>query len=327
MLCQSAYGLSYYTFNYKIEQNDSLSLILQKFVKDESVINAKSPLVKKILKYNPQVTDWYNLPKGSVIKLFISDDLMDLDKYKPYEVNVIKKVEAIKEQKLGSTYPSGLKASLFYMNSSGTFSQSTPDTVAINFKQNSPISLGFAMTFYPKDRPYSTSFSTYYSSLKSPSNSLTEESITIPPEIGFNLFEEYRWQKRNVTFYSGPDFEKFSLFNLAGIQDQSKIYVDGVSVLYLTVGAAKSFPLFNKTFFSKLSLAKSVISTYQNNAPASESNSLSTKGYMGYRFLFYLNYKVNSKLYLHTLLKYHTMSGPSDLTTLRIGFGVGYILF
>ena len=209
VISSSAFGVNYYSFNYKVIAGDSFSLILQKFVKDEAIINAKNPLVKKIVKNNPKVTDWNNLPPGVVVKLYISDDLMDLEKYKPYETNVLQKVEAIKERKLVSTYPSGLKASVFYMNSSGTFSQST-DAIAINFKQNSPVSIGMAMTFYPKDKPYSTSFSTYYSSLRSPSNSLTEEIITIPPEIGVNLFEEYRWQKRNVTFYGGPDFEKFS---------------------------------------------------------------------------------------------------------------------
>lgn len=325
--CQASYGLDYYTFNYKIEPGDSFGLILKKFVKDESIIHAKTPLVKKTMNNNPKVKDWYNLQPGSVLNLFISADFMDLEKYKPYESIVIKKVEAIKEEKMVSTYPSGIKASLFYMNSSGTFSQTTPDTISINFKQNSPLTLGLSATFYPYGKPYSTSFSTYYSYLKAPSNSLNDETINVPPEIGFNFYEEYRWQKRNITFYAGPDFEKFSLFNLAGLQNDGKIYIDGVSVFYLTVGAAKSFTLFKKSFFSKLSISKSIFSSYQNNAPESSDNLLSTKSYTGFRYLFYLNYKVNNKLYLHSLLKYHTMSGPSNLTTLRIGFGIGYILF
>ena len=43
--------------------------------------------------------------------------------------------------------------------------------------------------------------------------------------------------------------------------------------------------------------------------------------------MLYVNYKFNEQIYFHSLLKYHAMTGPSDLTTLRVGVGVGYILF
>jgi hypothetical protein len=326
---QSAFALNYYTFSYKIENGESFSFILKKFVKDDAIINSKTPLVSKIKKLNPHITDWSKLTPGTVIKLFISDELMDLEKYKPYQAEVTQKIVEIKEQKTISTYPSGFKASIFYMNSSGTFTQRKGTDVEISFKQNSPITLGVAMSYYPKDKLYSTSLSSYVSMLRSPSNSLTTETVSIPSEVGFNIFEEYRWLKYNVTLYGGPDFEKFSLFNLDGLQYDGQIYVDGVSVTYLTVGAAKSFSLFNKTFFTKISASKSVISTYQNNAPdsATSLSSSPSESYNGYRFLLYFNYKITDKFFIHTLFKYHTMSGPSDLTTVRIGVGIGYILF
>lgn len=326
----NAYALEYYAFKYKVEEGETFSLILRKFVKKPSVINAKTPLVKKTIKYNPHVKQWNNIPTDTIIELYISNDFMDLEKYKAYEKSTLEKIAEEDEKKKIPAYPTGLKGSVFYMSSLGTFNQKAANVAEINFKQNSPVSLGTAFTFYPKDRLYSFSFSAYYSYLLASANSLTTDTISIPPEIGGNIYGEYRWQKFNTTLYLGPDYESFSTFNLQGLQNDKKIYVDGVTAIYLTVGMAKSFSLFNKQFFSKLSASKSLITSYKNNAPPSQidaSDHLDVGKYSGFRFLFYLNYKFNEKLYLHSLFKYHTMTGPSDLTTLRIGVGIGYILF
>jgi len=161
-------------------------------------------------------------------------------------------------------------------------------------------------------------------------SSITNDNVTIPPEIGGNIYGEYRYEKWNSLFYIGPDFEKFSVFNLRGLQNDKKIYVDSISALYLTIGLAKSFNLLNQQLYTKLSLSKSILSTYTNNAPRSliDASEFVDEGkYSGMRVLFYLSYKFTDKYYLHSLLKYHTMTGPSDLTTLRIGLGFGYILF
>lgn len=326
----SLQAANYYKFLYKVEPGETFSLILKKFVKESSIINAKTPLVKKTRKYNPHVKEWNRLPVDTIIELYISDDFMDLEKYRSYEEQTLAKIAEEEEKKRGPAYPVGLKGSVFYMSSLGTFNQKADNVAEINFKQNSPVSLGTAFTYYPKDKLYSFSFSTYFSYLLASANSLTTESISIPPEIGANFYGEYRWQKYNMTLYAGPDFESFSTFNLRGLQNDRKIYVDGVGATYLTLGMAKSFTLFKKQFFSKLSLSKSVVTSYKNNAPPSQidaSDHIDLGKYSGSRFLFYLNYKFTNKLYLHSLFKYHSMSGPSDLTTIRIGVGFGYILF
>lgn len=326
----SASAMSFYKFMYKVEEGESFSLILKKFVKENSIINASTPLVKKTRKYNPKIKDWSKIPTDTVIELYISDDFMDLEKFNAYEESTLEKIANENENKKNPSYPTGLKGSIFYMSSLGTFNQKADNVAEINFKQNSPASLGSAFTYYPKDKLYSVSFSAYISYLLASANNLTTETISIPPEIGANVYGEYRWQKNNVTLYAGPDFESFSAFNLRGLQNDRKIYVDGIGATYLTLGMAKSFSIFNKQFFSKISLSKSLITSYSNNAPVSQtdaSDHVDLGKYSGYRFLFYLNYKFTDKLYLHSLLKYHTMTGPSELTTLRIGLGFGYILF
>lgn len=325
----SAHAMNYYKFMYKIEPGDTFSYILKKFVKDLSIINAKTPLVSKIKANNPQIKNWYNLPPNTVIELYISPDFMDFEKYRPYAANTLKKIAEEEKSKKGQSYPAGLKGSIFYMGSLGTFTQKSSDT-EVNFKQNSPLSLGTSFTYYPKDKLYSYSASLYASYILASANSLTSDKVSIPPEIGGNLYGEYRFLKNNITLYAGPDYESFSTFNLNALQTVNKVYVDRVGATYFTLGIAKSISVFNKQFFTKLSASRSLVTFYQNNAPQSSIDSTlpSDAGtYSGYRFLFYLNYKLNDKIYLHSLLKYHTMTGPSQLSTTRIGLGFGYILF
>ncbi|MDO9181272.1 MAG: hypothetical protein Q7U04_02635 [Bacteriovorax sp.] len=330
LMVSNAYALNYYSFMYQVEDGDTFGLILKKFVQDTSIINAKTPLVKKTIKNNPHILQWSNLPKGSIIELYISDDFMDMKKYRPYEAGILKKIADKEEKKRESTYPSGLKASLFYMASVGTFNQKADQIAEIKFKQNSPLTFGGSFNFYPKDKLYSYSFSAYGSYLLATANSLTSEKISIPPEIGANLYYEYRLQNFGATVFSGIDYESFYVFNLRGLQNYGKVYVDGVGATYLTVGFAKSFTFFNRQLFSKLSISKSFLSSYKNNEPLSSGlipDEYDTGKYSGSKFLFYLNYKFNDKFYLHTLFKYHSMSGPSNLSVLRVGVGFGYILF
>jgi hypothetical protein len=330
VFCEGAIAANYFTFFYKVEEGDSFSLILKKFVKEFSIINSKTPMVKKIIKRNPHVKKWNNLAPGTTLELFISDDFMDLDKYKPYEELTLKRLSEEEEKKKLPSYPVGLKGSVFYMSSLGMFTQKADNVAEIQFRQNSPVSLGTAYTYYPKDKLYSYSFSAYFSYLMASANSLTSDTVKIDPEIGTNFYGEYRWQKYNSTIYLGPDYESFSTFNLRGLQNDKKIYVDRVGALYMTLGVAKSFSMFNKQFFTKISASKSISTSYKNNAPTSSidaSDHIDQGGYDGMKFMFYLNYKFSSRWYLHSLFKYHTMTGPSDLTTLRIGVGLGYILF
>ena len=324
-------AIEYYRFKYKVEQNDTFASILKRFALDYSIINAKTPLVKKILKYNPQVKNWAKLEPDTVIEVFMSKDFMDLKKFEPYyQENLRKANEALAAKEVKPAYPEGFKSSAFYMTSIGLFTQDAADVAKINFKQNSPATLGVSVSYYPKDSLYSFSSSLYYSSLTASANSLTSDDVKVPAEIGANFYGEYRWQKYNLIFYGGPDMEKFSVFNLAGLRTDAKVYVDSVNVTYLTVGIAKAFTLFKSQFFTKFSISKSMVSSYSSAVPAyvTQASDFVDKGdYTGARLLFYLSYKLNDKIYLHSLFKYHSMSGPSNLLTLRVGFGLGYIFF
>lgn len=326
----NAYALSYHTFKYTVEKNDSFASVLKKFVIDTAIINAKTPLTKKTIKENPNIKDWNHLPANEIIRLSISDNFLDLEKYKAYQSkmqyqeNV--KITAIannrefeKNKPAPDSYPTGIKGSVFTMSSLGNYEQKA-NNESISFQQNSPMTLGGAFSYYTQNKLYSFSTSVYLSYLSTSVNSQTTGTISPPLEKGGNFYGEYRTDKYNMTFYSGLDLENFSALNLRSFQLNNKVYLDSITASYLTLGVTRPFTLFNKKFFTKISVSKSLMTTYKSADQNAEK-------YSGSKFLFYLNYKLNDKFYLHSLIKYHTMSGPSDLTIFRIGVGVGYNLF
>lgn len=325
--------VKYYKIPYIIKSKETYAQILKRFVKAESIINYRTPMVRRTMKANPNVKNWRKLPSGEKINLYISSDFLDLDKYKKYRKELRKKILAAKEklqqqskeinQKKKSPFPTGLKGSLFYMASYGAFTQKNEQIAELTFLQNSPVSLGGAFTYYPEKSNFSVSWSAYVSYLLTAVNNLDSSDVSIPPEIGGNVYGEYRFVKQRFTGYFGLDFERFSTFNLGGIQEDEKIYVDESRVVYLTAGFSKLISLFGSKFFTKLSSSVSISETTTNDprgVPTFES-------YSGAKVLWYLNKKVSKKWFWHTLFKYHFMSGPSDLTTLRLGVGFGYILF
>jgi hypothetical protein len=314
---------TYYNFLYKVDEDDTFASILRLYVKDDAVINKKTPLVIKNIKNNPQVKDWTKLVPGTLISVYIPEDMMDMNKYQSKQEVIYTKNEETKKAIMAKiSPPSGFKGSLFYMASWGDFSQSSQGTT-VNYKQNSLITLGLQGNYFPKDSLYSFSSSVYFSSFTAAETTLPPISVKLPAEIGFNFYGDYLWKKPRISWQAGLDYEKFSAFNIEGIYNDQKIYLDRISVIYATVGVSHVFYILEKPFFIKASLSKSVSSTTTTEYTASTiKESLS-----GTKALFYLNYKFTDKFFLHTMLKVHNMSGPSELSSTRLGVGVGYILF
>ena len=73
--------------------------------------------------------------------------------------------------------------------------------------------------------------------------------------------------------------------------------------------------------FTKLSTSLSILESTVYDPEGVISN----QAYSGAKILWYLNKKIAKKWFMHTLFKYHFMSGPSDLRTLRLGVGFGYL--
>ena len=313
------FGADYFRLNYKIGEDENFAEILKTFVKDNSIINTKTPLVLKTIKRNPQIKDWYNLTAGEEIQLYIDSAHLDLNKYKNYEASILSKIidSKTKVEKNAFVSEKNFKSSLFYLPSTGLFEQQNGSTAKVTFNQNSYLTFGSSLVYYHKESLISTNMGLYISTFNDTTSSLSTVKTPISPEIGANLYEDFRLIKYGLTVYGGVDYEIFSTFDLAALSESSQVKIIRNNVGYLTLGTSKSFTLLNKVLFTKLSMSQSLLS----------SNSANTTTYNGNKFLFYLNYKFSDKFFVNSLIKYHLMKGPDNLSSLRVGIGVGYILF
>lgn len=315
-----------YKMQYIVEQNDTLPKIFKRFVNLDSVIDKNSQMTQKTFKENPHVEDWRKLEVGTVLNLYIDYEYMNLNKYKAYlqeQKMAFNRVKNFGDENTLSNYlPQGLKASVFYMASQGRFDQKKENVANVVFYQNSPVTLGTSLSFYPKNSFWSFSGSAYASYLIAASNNLDDKDVKVPPEIGATFYNEYRFENLNFTAHFGVDYEQFSTFNMGGIDQDRRVLLDKNTAVYATVGASKLIHILGSPFYTKLSISKSVTSSITPNSEGLKSSG----AYDGYKVMWYLNKKITERLYLHSLVKYHSMEGPSQLTTTRIGLGFGYIL-
>lgn len=323
-------ALSFYSLDYKIKPGDDFASIIKQFAKPDAIINSKSPMIHKIRSSNPQVKNWRKLKIGQNIKFFITPDVIDMKKFKIYKGKLLaakrlkkkKKLEEEKRKKKLAMRPSGLKSSIFYMTSAGSFTQnSASQAVNIDFSQNSPYTFGLSGLFYPKEKPYSFNASIYYSNLSASASNLSQ-AVEVPAEIGLSMYMQHDLYKKKFSYYGGFDYESFSTFNTGLLASGGSIKVDENKVLYLTAGVSKVFKVFTLPIFSKLSFSKSV-STSTSPAPGGV---VPSKKYSGYKVMSYFNYKFHKRWFTHTLFKYHSMSGPDELSVFRYGIGFGFIL-
>lgn len=308
LLSNFAFGAKklYFKLPYVVETNDTLESIYKIFVRDDLKITPDHPAYLRTVGANLEIADWKKIKAGTVFDLFIKIKDLDKVKYQAYVNNIKDNPAKV------SKGPQGLKANIFYMASYGKFTQEDSSAAKVDFNQNSPVSIGSSLAYYPPDSRWATSGTVYFSYLQSSGNNLDNSDVTVPPEIGATLYREYKFIERNFTGYFGLDYEQFNTFNMEAIQQERKIDVDRNTVVYGTVGVAKGVEIFGSPFFTKLSL----------------SRSLATSGsYEGYKGMWYLNKKISPDIFIHTLIKYHWMSGSSELTTLRLGVGFGYIFF
>ena len=304
--------------NYKVEKNDSFSRILRKFMKDDSIINGNSLSVRETIKSNPNLNTkehWLKPAPGMIINLKIEKEFIDTEKMKKYTASLSTDFRSTEVDS------KGWKGSIFYMASIGNYKQTSNRYPDISYQQNSYFSLGAGLSFIPVSTLWSYSTSLYFSTLKATGSNLNDDKVTVPNEIGATLYAERVMPNAQLVAYGGLDYDSFSTFNLAAIANQEKIYLDKNMIYYATLGVSKKIDVFGSSFLTKFSFSKSLMSSYESSI-GGEDDKLS-----GYKAMFYINHNISKKFYVHSLVKYHSMKSSSDLSSLRIGLGIGYILF
>ena len=325
---------SFYVIKHKVKRGDSFTSILKKYVLKKSVINKSSSMIKVTISKNPHIKNWRNLKARKIIKVYISKQFINVTAYKKYKKKIAKIKKKIEKKILAtnSDRPAPKKQfgmSIFYMTSIGNFTQTSDSQTRVSLSQNSSFTLGSLISFKPKNKKFFYSGSFYVSKLNDFESNVSTEKTTIPYEIGVNGYFNYTGVKFLQALYTGFDYEKFAPFNLGTIQvdtdgnNTQAIDFDKVYVLYLTAGLGKVFMVFNKAIFMKVSLSKSIFTSQTSSTSGTEL----TKDYTGFKSIFYMNYRVTKKFFVHGFYKIHMMSGPNDLTVSRYGVGFGMNVF
>ena len=202
----------------------------------------------------------------------------------------------------------------FITTSAGTFSEKF-SSVTVTSKQNSPITFGIGGNLpFDNERIWSLNSSLYLSYLTGQTTNRAE-NIDIDPEIGVNLYLQYTFPKNSLySIYSGIDVERFSTFNTDDLLSGASIETREQLLSFATIGFNRLFMPGGKPFLFKISYSFGITG----------SSNEAGKEFKGDKYLIYLNYKIFSKINLHFLSKFHSLTGPTDLSITRYGAGIGW---
>lgn len=311
-------------FKYKVKPNEDFADILKNFTKDSAIINRNAPTVEKIIANNKQVSDWSALEAGQEFDLYVEEESFDYSKFDLYMDESTKALEKIAQSKSFAEhfYAQGYKAYMYAMISVGNLSQSKSDLAEIKFKQTSPFTLGFNNAYFFKHSKWAIHGGGFYSSMRASLENLNNSKIDVPGEFGVNAYGEYRSDRLNLSFFSGLEYENFHSFNLNELATNQRVLVDDSNFVYFSVGISKYFKIYDHDFIARLMFSKSIASSY-----TTESTLGAVKEFDANKFMLYLNYKLSERFFFNSVIKYQTLSGNSEMDSLRLGIGVGYAFF
>ncbi len=304
-----------------VYKKDTLGKILRRFVRDDSIINRKEAMVDRTLKSNPHVEDWRNLKTGSVLNIYLDPKFIDPVKMKKFRKDVKKVANKIEKKVKKEREKDKVKNwSVYYMASLGSFTQQNDEIAKVDFKQNSPLTIGTMYTYYPESKKYSIASSLYFSYLLAASSNVGAEDVDVPLEFGVNSYYQHRIKDSTYVIYGGADFERFSTFNLASVEQNDSLELDQNQMGFATVGISKAFEIGKKALLFKASISQSLFSSRTLGYSEDED----TSSYSGQKLMLFLVSTIKERFFISGLFKYHMLSGPSDVTVMRIGMGCGY---
>ncbi|MDP7320349.1 MAG: hypothetical protein QF441_07045 [Bacteriovoracaceae bacterium] len=78
-------------------KGETLAKVIGLFVKADSIISRREPMVQKTLNYNSHIKDWRKISEGETIRLFINKNFIDEKKYKEFVTSSVKREDGKKE--------------------------------------------------------------------------------------------------------------------------------------------------------------------------------------------------------------------------------------
>jgi hypothetical protein len=212
--------------------------------------------------------------------------------------------------------PGKFRFSGFYMLSSTMLTETDISSgSAISYNMDTFLTFGLASSYRIPKKKWSISSSFYFSKYADATVS-SGGTTAVPSEIGITLYAQYQldWFKQLFGVHSGLDYENFGSFDLAEVQTNFRLIARKNNLKYITFGGYKVFSISKRNYFTKVSFSKLV----------SGSNDIG-QSFSGVKGIAYLRTNISKNIFVHTLLKKHSLSTEvSDISILKIGVGAGY---
>ncbi|MDD4976290.1 MAG: LysM domain-containing protein [Bacteriovorax sp.] len=263
-----------------------------------------------IKKWNPKITDWKNPP---------NDELLYVDFPYDYYVSGSTWNPSLGKYEEPTEFNQKLSLNAFYASSFGSYEEKTAEQT-VNSDQNFPITLGLGFSTTNEQREHFIVGSVYWaqaSKAKVSGNAASSTSdLSVPGELGYNLYYQYYMKENSLGIYSGYDYEKLNTLNTNEIIAGSPLVNIDNRVHYGTIGLTKSFSFFNLNMNLKSSVSKTLTST-----------TTGTKALTGYKYILYYTIKPEGRFSFNMFLKHHELEGPTKLSINRIGLSIGISIF
>jgi hypothetical protein len=260
--------------------------------------------IAEVKYWNPHVADWNKLTKGTNIYLGY-----------PFPADIEDRSHVMSKFTLSGSY------NLSAGNLSETVTKYSTTVVST---QNSVLSLGLQARYNLSNWENVISGSVYYSQLQLTTITggayYDSTVLRFDPEIGGNIYYQFRWRKISILPYGGIDYEGLNTFNARELPEGAPIVVRKNKLFYVTAGLGKGIEYSHYVFLLRGSVSKTIYTTTSSLVP--------TDKFAGYKGIVTLSFKDNKSPWIFNLFyKGHLLSGPTDLIINRFGIGMGFSFF
>jgi hypothetical protein len=264
----------------------------------------------KIKQWNPTITDWTHPPHNQLLYVDY-----------PYNPWLTGSHWAAPLGKDESSLPDDIALNAYYSASTGSYSESV-GIKNLTTSQNFPITFGFGFALADETRKNFLVSSVYWSSSSKANinqgQNTTQSELTLPSEIGGNIYYQYVLKKYNAGIYAGYDFERLNSYNLDEVSTGSQLKNVKNQLHYTTLGVTKSFILFDYNMNLKASYSNS----YKSNSDSSSNNSLK-----GSKYIIYYSFRPTDEYSINIFYKQHNLQGNSEVSIKRYGLSFGLKIF
>lgn len=274
--------------------------------------NNYSDYAKDIKKWNPEISDWEHPPKNQLIYVDYP--------YAPHAAGSTWAPALGLEEEEGDEFTQRFSLGVFYASSFGSYTEQVNEQ-SITSGQNFPVTIGVGGSYATTDEKKDFVVGSLYWAQSSKGNvtgnaGTPNSEMSIPGEVGFNIYYQRYLKDRLLGIYSGYDFEKLNTFNTDQVVNGLPIANVDNKIHYATIGVTKGFTFFDLNTNLKASFSKTIASSTSG-----------TKSLSGYKYILFYTYKPEGRFNFNVFFKHHSLTGPTELSINRIGFTVGISIF